>query len=158
VNGWGWSSGRTSGAVRVGSTGIRALAVAAPLVTVGLLLLMFHVIGGTLTTAKGVLFDLPSSAVGDEAATESVAMLVPMRHETLVFFDDSRYVIGSEASMRSLDDRLAERFSRSDRKTLLVLADRRVACGDLMEFSARARRNGVEKILFAEKRQQEASE
>jgi len=157
VNGWGWRPGRANSVIRVGSMWMRAFSVVVPLVTAGLLLLMFHIIGGTVTT-KGVLFDLPASAVGDEAVTESVAMIVPMRHETLVFFDDSRYVIGSEASMRSLDERLAERFARSEGKTLLVLADRRVSCGDLMAFSARVRRNGVEKVLFAEKRAQEVSE
>jgi len=154
--GWGWESGRVG--ARIGPVWMRAFAVAVPFVTVGLLLVMFHLVGGTVTTVEGVLFDLPEAGIGDEAVTECVALLVPMRHETLVFFDDSRYVIGSEASMRSLDERLSERFVRSENKTLLVLADRRVSCGDLMGFAARARRNGVEKVLFAEKTVQEAAE
>jgi len=158
VSGWSWRPGRAKGVVRVESMWMRAFAIVVPLVTVGLLLLMFHIVGGTMTTATGILFDLPEAGVGDAAVTESVALIVPMRHETLVFFDDSRYVIGSEASMRTLEERLGERFFRSENKTLLVLADRRVSYGDLMAFSARARRSGVEKVLFAEKSTQEASE
>jgi len=158
VSGWGWRPDRSFDDVRVGSIWTHAVAAVVPFVTVGVLLLMLHLVGGAMTTATGVLFDLPETDVGDGAVTESVALIVPMRHETLVFFDDSRYVIGSEASMQALGDRLEERFARSGEKTLLVLADRRVACGELMEFAARARRSGVERVLFAEKGSQETSD
>jgi len=158
VNGWGWKVSRLQRGESAGVTWLRAFAAVVPFVTVGLLLLMLHFVGGTLATAQGVLFDLPASGIGDEEVTDAVAMLVPVRHETIVFFDDARYVIGSAASMRSLEDAMKERFARSGNKALLVLADRRIPCGDLMEFSSRARRNGVERVLFAEKKAQEASE
>jgi len=157
VNEWGWRPERKSGG-RVGSAWMRAFAAFAPFATVGLLLLMLHMVGGTMTTATGVLFDLPKTDVGDEAVTESVALLVPTRHETHVFFDDSRYVIGSAASMRTLGERLSERFAQVQDKTLLVLADRRVSCGDLMEFTAQARRHGVGRILVAERNEKEISD
>jgi len=158
VSDWGWRFDRAEKEGWSGVSGLRAFAFVVPFVTVGLLLLMLHVIGGTVTTASGVLFDLPAAGVGDEAATESVALVLPMRHETLVFFDDSRYVVGSEASMKSLGDRLSERFGRSEKTTLLVLADRRVSCGDLMAIAAVARNNGVGRLLFAEKRERETVE
>jgi len=158
VSGWGWRISAARARSSVGTSGLHAFFVIVPFVTVGLLLLMLHIIGGTVTTARGVLFDLPAAGVGDEAVTQSVALIVPMRHETHVFFDDSRYVLGSEASMRSLGERLTERFAHSEGKSLLVLADRRVSCGDLMEFVARARQSGVEKVLVAEKNAQEAVE
>jgi len=158
VSDWGWRSERTGCGGHPGAFGMRALALAVPFVTVGLLLLMLYFVGGTLTTAKGVLFDLPVAGVGDEAVTESVALVLPMRHETLVFFDDSRYVVGSVASMKALGKRLAERFGKGERKTLLVLADRRVSCGDLMEVAAVARLGGVARLLFAEKSVKEVSD
>ena len=49
-------------------------------------------------------------------------------------------------------------MSRLDRKTLLVLADRRVATGEIMKIAALARRSGVESVLFAEKRAGKADE
>jgi len=155
VSDWGWSRDRANGG-SVRATWLRGFAAIVPFLTVGLLLQMLNVVGGTMTTAEGVLFDLPEAAVGDEAVTDAVALLIPVRHETHVFFDDSRYVIGSAASMRSLDERLSERFSRSGNRTLLVLADRRVSCGDLMEFASRVRKNGVQRVFFAKKSVQEA--
>jgi len=158
VSGWGWRIGKASGSGRGASAWLRAVSALVPFVTVTLLLLMFQIVGGKLATAPGVLFDLPAAGVGDEAVTESLALIVPIRHETMVFFDDSRYVIGNAASMASLEERLSERFVQSEDKTLLVLADRRVSCGELMEFAARARRSGVGRILFAEKKAREVSE
>jgi biopolymer transport protein ExbD len=76
---------------------------------------------------------------------------MPLRHETLVFFDDSRYMLSDASSLSALEERLSERVSRTERKTLLVLADRRVNGGELMEIASLAKRSGAEKVLFAEK-------
>ena len=46
--------------------------------------------------------------------------------------------------------------SKSTYKTLLALADRRVTGGELMSFAALARRSGVRKVLFAEKKSGDA--
>mgnify|MGYP003321904120 CR=1 FL=1 len=77
---------------------------------------------------------------------------MPIPHETVVFFDDSRYLLGDPTSVRVFEESLAGAVSRSDSKTLVVLADRRVAGGELMDLAAIAKRNGVNKVLFAEKR------
>ena len=74
------------------------------------------------------------------------------------FFDDSRFMLGDAASAQAFAEQLGERLSRTGRKSLLVLADRRTSGGDLMEFAAIARKSGVEKVLFAEKRPEEAEE
>ena len=85
-------------------------------------------------------------------------MVMPMRHETMVFFDDSRYVLGDAASVRNFGEHLAERLARSDSKTLLLLADRRVSGGDLMDLAAVVKRNGAKRILYAAKRAEAAAE
>ena len=72
---------------------------------------------------------------------------MPMPHETLVFFDDGRYTMGDETSAAAFCSHLEDRLSRLDRKTLLVLADRRVATGEIMKIAALARRSGVESVL-----------
>jgi biopolymer transport protein ExbD len=114
---------------------------------------MLHIIGGTLVTERGILFDLPDSSGLDEGEHASlVALVMPMPHETLVFFDDGRYTMGDETSAAAFCSHLEDRLSRLDRKTLLVLADRRVATGEIMKIAALARRSGVESVLFAEKR------
>lgn len=153
---WGWSPGRDEGIWRHGAPWTRPLFVAAPWLTLLMLVMLFWIIGGTLTTAKGVLFDLPGAGLGDGESTDMVALVMPVARETMVFFDDSRFMLGDAASAQAFSEQLAERSSRTGRKTLLVLADRRVVGGDLMKFAAIARRSGVERVLFAEKRQEES--
>ena len=149
---WKWNPRRTLGIWRHGAAWTRPVTAAIPYLTVMLLLLMLHFVGGTLTSAKGVLFDLPDAGLAEGEATGLVALVMPMTHETLVFFDDSRYLLGDEASVRALAENIAIRAEKSSAKTLLVLADRRVAGGELMRLAAVAKRNGVARILFAEKK------
>ena len=151
---WNWTPERTLGIWRYGAAWLRPVAAAVPYVTVMLLLLMLHVAGGAMTSAKGVLFDLPAAGGADGETTKLVALLLPHDHETLVFFDDSRYVLGDETSLRALGENLSARTEKDDSKALLVLADRRVNCGDLMKFAEVARRNGVARMLFAGKNEE----
>lgn len=150
---WGWSPERSLGIWRHGSVWLRPIAAALPYLTVGLLLLHLRFVSGALTTVEGTLFDLPDDAPTDAVPAESpVALMMPMPRETLVFFDDTRYLMGEETSRRALGEQLANRFARRAEKTLLVLADRRVAGGELMRLAALAKANGVARILFADKR------
>ena len=156
---WKWSPERTQGIWRHGPAWIKPFAAAVPWLTVILLLLMLHMVSGTFVSERGMLFDLPESSGLDEGDSASfVALVMPMPHETLVFFDDARYTMGDETSASAFAAHLEDRVSKSDRKTLLVLADRRVATGELMKIAAMARRSGVGSILFAEKRAGKADE
>lgn len=149
---WGWSPERTQGIWRYGSLSIRPLVASAPWLTLGLLLLEFYFIGGSLVTAKGVVFDLPDTELGEGEVTGAVALIVPTARERLVFFDDARYVLGDPNSMSAFCEHLSDVIAKADNKHLLVLADRRTPGGELMTFAAVARKSGVEKVLFAEKR------
>jgi len=149
---WGWTPERTQGIWRYGAVWMRPLAAAVPWLTVILLLLQMQMIGGTFTSARGVLFDLPAGDLADGEATDLVALVMPMPHETMVFFDDSRYMLGDASSVSALGEHLATRVGKSANRTMLVLADRRVAGGELMKFAAVARRSGVSKVLFAERK------
>lgn len=148
---WDWKPARHLGIWRHGAGWLHPLAVAAPYLMVLLLVQMFYLIGGTLTSAKGVLFDLPAVDQKDGEMTRLVALMMPMGGETLVFFDDSRYLLSDGASVGMLADSMTGRFSRSETKTLLVLADHRVSGGELMKLADLARSSGVQKVLFAEK-------
>jgi len=154
VSPWGWSPERSEGIWRYGARAFRPFVSAAPWLTVGLLVLMFYLIGGTLTTSKGTLFDLPGGPVDEGETTGLVALIVQTERETLVFFDDSRYVLGDEASVRSLNSHFADSIRRTGDRTLLTLADRRVSSGDLMSFASVARNGGFDKVLFAQRRQE----
>lgn len=156
---WKWTPERSQGIWRYGTVWFKPLLAAVPWITVLLLLEMFHLIGGTLVSSAGVLFDLPDGSGMEEGASAAlVALLMPMPRETLVFFDDARYTMGDVASVDAFGDHLSDRAAKTDRKTLLVLADRRVAAGELMKIAAIAKRGGVERVLFAEKQKGKTEE
>lgn len=125
---------------------------AVPWITVLVLALMLYMLAGTLTRSEGVLFELPEKGLGDAAETRLVAVMFPQRHDTLVFFDDVRYVLGDSAQNGRLGEQLAEGMRKTGSKTLLILADARVPVGDMMQFASIARANGIEKLFFANKR------
>ena len=152
---WGWTPARTEGIWRHGLPAMRPFVAAAPWLAVALILAMISLLDGTLVSSRGVLFDLPAPGVAEGEAAGVVALVLPMHHETLVFFDDSRYMLSDDASAAAFLRHLSERAARTDRKTMLVLADRRVAGGELMKMASIARRSGLDKVLFAEKREGE---
>ena len=153
---WGWQPERTLGIWRYGAPWIRPLVAAAPYLTVILLLGMLYLINGTYAMKSGMSFELPASSTGEELNAELVALVMRMPKETLVFFDDSRYLLDDAASVRSLGERVAERVSESGSTTLLVLADRRVAGGELMKVATLVRKSGVRRLLFARKNEEAA--
>lgn len=149
---WGWTPARKHGIWRYGAGWMRPFAAAVPYLTVLLLLLMMHVVGGTLTAYKGVLFDLPDGTFAEGDGSGLVALVMPVQRETMVIFDDVRYLLGDAASMRSFAENLAESAGPDSGKSLLILSDRRVSTGQLMEVVSAAKRGGVGKILLAGKR------
>ena len=151
MSSWGWRPQRTMGIWRHGAGWMRPFVAAAPWLTLILLLIMLHFTSGTLTSAKGVLFDLPAPGLSEGEATDLVALAMMRSHETIVFFDDARYMLDDPASVRTFGDHLAQRISQRGQNTLLVLADRRVPGGTLMDLAAVARRSGARRVLFAEK-------
>ena len=155
---WGWNAKRAKQEAQVGVAWLRPLVAAVPLITVGVLLLMFYLIAGTFTSARGVLFDLPSAGMDEGVRTKLVALVMPKPNETLVFFDDARFLLGDPVSVSAFGALLSERAAKTGERSLLVLADRRVAGGELMKLAGLAKSSGIERILFAERRETEATE
>ena len=153
---WGWTPARNLGIWRYGAGWSRPIAAAIPYLTVCLLLIMMHMVGGTMTSCRGVLFDLPDGVQSDGEASELVALVMPVQHETMIVFDDARYLLGDAASMRSFGEDLSGSVERRTGKSLLILADRRVSTGHLMEVVSAAKRSGVGKVLLAGKREGDA--
>ena len=149
---WGWTPERSRGIWRYDSAGLRPFIAAMPFLTLGILLLHLYFVSGKMTIAEGVLFDLPDAAPTDAIAESPVALMMPVSRETLVFFDDTRYVMSDAASMHALGEQLGLHFARSEKKSLIVLADRRVTNGEMMRFASLAKSKGVTHVFFAEKR------
>lgn len=149
MNDWNWTPKRNLGIWRHGALWLRPLVAATPYLTVGLLLLMLYVLSGTLSISRGTVFDLPAGDYTDFKETDLVAVLMPVSRDTMIFFDDSRYLLDDEGAMRSFRDDLSARLGHAEKKTLLLLADRRIPSGRLMELVAQVRACGVERVLVA---------
>lgn len=155
---WGWCSRITGAAARHDIAWLRPFVAAAPWITLAILVLMMMLLGGTLAIRQGVLFELPDSGLGEGESTALVALMLPISHETLVFFDDARFVLGDAQSMDAFRGQLSERAAKLKERTLLVLADRRISAGELMRFATIAKGSGMTQILFAERHRQEEEE
>lgn len=151
MSAWGWRPQRTMGIWRHGAGLMRPFVASAPWLTVIVAVMMLYFTANTLTIAKGVVFELPDAGLSEGESTDLVALVMTRSHETLVFFNDARYVFEDAASVQTLEEHLREQIDRRKRKSLLVLADRRVSGGVLMSLAATAKKSGAERILFAEK-------
>ena len=148
---WNWMPDLPEGMWRHVPAWLRPFYDAVPWITVGTLLLMMYMIGGTMTKAEGVVFNLPAGGLGDGEATSLVALVIPLQGDICVFFDDARYSLDDDASTASLGEHLADRAAKVDVKSLLVLSDRRVPCEAVMKMASIARTGGLERILVANK-------
>lgn len=150
---WGWRSTRAQGIWRYGPAWMRPFAAAVPWVTVGLLLLLLRLLSDTLSISQGTAFELPEAGQADVEPTSLVALVMPGDDsQPLVFFDDARYALNETIASSALADHLTDRAGRVADKSLLVLVDRRVASGETMKLASLARKSGLRRILFAEKR------
>ena len=156
---WGWRQARSDGIWRHGARWTKPLFAAAPWITLVLLLVMFNMIGGRLASAPGVVFELPAPVGRQAAVPEFTVLALPSANigessGTLVFFDDARFVLGDAQSVDLLRSQLERSVHGSKSPaTMLVLADRRVPSGDLMQLVGIARSAGMGHVQIAERRE-----
>lgn len=153
---WGWRPRRNEGIWKYGPRWAKPLVAGAPWITVCLLVLMFYGISGHFVSRPGTIFDLPSGTASADLHPEHVALMLSVPRETggtetLVYFDDARYILSDESSVRQLQSRMAELAAAAARKELLLMCDRRVSHGEVMKFTDIARRAGVAMVQVAER-------
>lgn len=158
MSSWGWRNRRHYGRGEYAPRWLRPISAAVPWLTVLLLFQMILLLGGVQTSTEGVLFALPEPVAGglvekgDIAESSLVALLVPTPQGTLVFFDDTRYVLDDHVQMQRFVEQLKIRVKSPGRETLLALADRRIGWGNLTRFRDYVRAGGVGQIQFAQKK------
>ena len=156
---WGWRPAQAEGIWRHGERWTKPLFAAAPWITLALLLVMFGLIGDRLAVAPGVVFDLPEPMGRQDAMPGATMLVLPSANVgenggALAFFDDARYVLDDQQSVALLRNQLVARVQENAAcSTLLVLADHRVASGDLLRLAGIAREAGVTHVQIAERRE-----
>ena len=142
---------------RFGGPWARAWLVSAPWINAGLIALLLLAVHQRMLVTPGVLFDLPAAPVREGVESSLAALMIPMLREgvggeeTLVFFDDERYRMQDEEQRAALAASLRRRLSLGARRELLLLADKRIAHGDVMAFVHMAREAGAQRINVAGK-------
>lgn len=158
---WNWTPPRNEGIWRHGCAWLKPLFVAAPWISLALMLAVFGLASNRIALTPGTTFNLPSAPnVGEAAVTpELVALIMPVTREasaleeTVVFFNDSRYVFSDSASTSLFKNELIKRASETDTSSLLLLADKRVNAGELLRLVDLARESGIKSVQIAERRE-----
>ena len=130
----------------------------APWLTVILIAVLFVLLQGALAPVPSLLFDLPEAGAADSAQPGLVALLIPgdaegaETEDTLIYFDDARYVLSDQTSLDEFSSRLGDRAVETKCGVLTVLSDRRVPAGDIMKVMALAKSRRLLHVQLAEKR------
>lgn len=143
---------------RFGGPWAQALLSTVPWVTALLLALLLALLHGRLAVTPGVAFDLPTAPLREGSRARLTALMLqvtrgdlPAGEETLIFFDDDRYVAQDPEQRLLLAGRLQDRMTLSVQRELVLLADKRVPHGEIMRFVQTARKAGAQRVLVAEK-------
>jgi biopolymer transport protein ExbD len=125
------------------------------------MLSVFGLATDRLALAPGATFSLPSAPASGESATlpDLVVLIMPVEREnstleeTVVFFNDSRYIFSDASSAAVFKSNLSKRASASETGVLMILADKHISAGDLLKLVDIARDAGVKSLQIAEKRE-----
>ena len=138
---------------------LRALSASVPWITVLVLFLMIVKIDGLFYLDKGTGIDLAEGS-GDVMKSNAVIFMFYTEEGTLVFFDDTRYVLSNSSQMDMFARQLSDQASRipiSDTNNsqltpvLLLLMDKRIAVEEQMKVVRIAKNSGFKRILLAQK-------
>ena len=135
---WGWRPVRPEGIWKHGCRWAQPLTVAAPWIALALLFVEFAFIERRLVAAPGLVLNLPAPVCGEAATPGLAAIVVPVVREGIA---------------EAFRERLAARAQADRSGTLLLLADGRVASGDLMRLMGLAREAGVTRVQIGERRE-----
>jgi len=142
---------------RFGGAWPQALLTAVPWLDAIVVVVLLLAVNQRMVISPGVVFELPRAPlregthVGLTALMISVVRDAPGADETLVFFDDDRYLTQDEEQMAMLSERVKSRVALGVRRELLLLADKRVPHGDVVRFVNAVREAGVQRVNVAEK-------
>ena len=129
----------------------------APWLDILVLMMLFVLLQAHFVLQPGVLIRLPETrfADGSRPAMAMVVLSLPTEpgrpSREIVFFDDARYLIGSERYMNALREALGAQAQTRPEGDLAILADESVAHGTVMMLCDMAREAGIAQVNLASK-------
>ena len=135
--------------------GGQALLAAAPWLNLVLLTILLLVVGDRILVRPGVVFELPHAPFREGLRYGLTAVMIPVPRtngmETIVFFDEERFEMTTQAKQEQLAERIRARVEHEPRREILLLADRRIPHGDVMALVNLARDAGVSRVNVSTK-------
>jgi biopolymer transport protein ExbD len=127
----------------------------APWADLVLLVLCFWKFDSMVALQPGIGVELPEAPFeqGSRLGLVAVVMCVtpvgkgPVKE--IVFFDDERFVVREEGSMRALNDSIAARAKEQGDTTLVIQADRNVRHGTVVDIMNMALESGIKRVNVA---------
>jgi biopolymer transport protein ExbD len=135
----------------------QGLVSVAPWVDLVLLVLCFLIFNDMDALQPSIRVDLPEAPFeqGSRPGLVAVVMCVTPTDrgpgKEIVFFDDERFVVREEGSMRSLNDSIAECAEEQRDATLVIQADRNVKHGTVVDIMNMALESGIKRVNVATK-------
>ncbi|MCL1921018.1 MAG: hypothetical protein FWG50_08065, partial [Kiritimatiellaeota bacterium] len=142
---------------RFGGVWTQSVLAAVPWLNVIIIVILLLALHGRIAVTPGVIFDLPAAPFLEGAPGGLTVLMLSVsremlaEEETLVFFDDERYLIRDEEQALNLAARISESIGAERNRDILLLADKRVPHGDVMAFVNLACRAGATRINVAQK-------
>ena len=127
----------------------------APWIDVVLLLFIFVLINSRLVLQPGVVVSLPEAPFSQGTAFGLVAVVLSVSDgatggsKAIVFFDDERFLVGSDEQMEGLAQALAARLKEHPDAPLVLQADQSIAQGIMVEIVNLAAGVGVKQVNVA---------
>lgn len=135
--------------------GGQALLAAAPWLNGVLLAILLLAVGDRILVRPGVVFELPHAPFREGLRYGLTAVMIPVPRtngmETVVFFDEERFEMTTQAKQEQLAERIRTRVEHEPRREILLLADRRIPHGDVMTLVNLARDAGVIRVNVSTK-------
>lgn len=122
----------------------------APWIDMLIVALFFVLLQGQLLLQPGIQVDLPQVPFREGAAYGQTLVLMSAEtaagRESVVFFDDERFVVGIPRQMELLEDVLSLHARRGGQRQLILHADARVPHGDVVQVINLVREAGIARV------------
>lgn len=142
---------------RFGGVWRQAMLVWAPWFDALVIIVLLLVVHARMVVSPGVMFDLPQAPLREGMHAGLTALMIVVSRvpggadDTLLFFDEDRYIMRDQEQMRMLAERLRARVALAARQELLLLADRMAPHGDVVAFVNLAREAGIQRVNVAQR-------
>lgn len=130
----------------------RGFVSAVPWINAGAIFVLVILLSNGVLVVPGTVVELPQENVTEGMLRGQFMLLMPVERggteQTLLFFDEERYVLSDEEQMRRFAGRVRTGVKN---KEVNLLADRKICQGEVMQVVQILKKSGVKRVNIVEK-------